>query len=141
MDEPTTELMSRTADLDDSGRSAKRMKGSTKGSSIPSLTLQGLPEEADILLNTYQKYKVIHLTKFPLKKGSHLSWKAIQSIFDGMENDDKETWCVEQGSSAVPATEFLDPSNKSRGYCSFLLHQKKEETLAKLPVDELPMFS
>jgi hypothetical protein len=141
MDEPTTELMSRTADLDDSGRSAKRMKGSTNGSSIPSLTLQGLPEEADILLNTYQKYKVIHLTNLPLKKGPHLSWKAIQSIFDGMENDDKETWCVEQGSSAVPATEFLDPSNKSRGYCSFLLHQKKEETLAKLPVDELPMFS
>jgi len=126
------------------GGNRKRLKldnGLKHHSSIPSFNFQGLPDDADSLLNIYNEYKAVHLSNFPVRKGPHLSWKALQSIFKNMSDEDKETWCVEQGSSSGAPNDFLDPSNNTRGYCSFLLHQQKEETLSKLPIEELPDLS
>jgi hypothetical protein len=135
--------ISRSDDLDASRHSRKRTKldALETGPCLPSLKLRGLPEDAELVLSAYHRYKAVHLTGFPLKKASDLTWRTLQSLFDSMGDEDKESWSVEQGSSTTAPADFLDPSCTARGYCSFLLHEKKQDTLTRLPIEELPWFS
>ena len=74
----------------------------------------------------------------------------VQSLFESLKNQDKESWCIENKSNhsenvgdekahQITPSEFLDTMNSNqRGYCSFLVQHSKV-ALNKLLSDRLPM--
>ena len=126
-------------------------------------TFEGVANvSSQTFLEAYQKYQAVLLkgaSNFRVQSsGEHhqkrkddtLTWKDIGSIFDSLNSDDQDSWCIESRGSrkkeegtALTPKEFLAPHLQKEGsptYCSFLLQKDKsayEKTLEQLPLPVL----
>jgi hypothetical protein len=104
---------------------------------------------SDFLAATFSKafdvYQVVRLTNVPstMRSDSVFSWKDMEKLFEGLEDADKKSWCVETTDAATPLqkTGFLQPRRtKERAYCSFVVQHDKtsyKDTFERLPVPKL----
>lgn len=136
-------------------------------SSIPTFdSLENMSVQT--FLEAFQKYQVVLLkgaSKYLVndesgvgnntprgkqRENTFITWKDIGSVFETLNKDDKESWCIEnQGETKEPkkvsltAKEFLAPRllvEESAAYCSFLVQKDKtvyQKTLERLPVQTL----
>jgi hypothetical protein len=72
-----------------------------------------------------------------------LSWQDLGSLFQQLDQKDRDTWCIETNGvkSSLPPVEFLSPSSSSthRAYCSFLIQNDKDAyrtSLKRLPFQD-----
>eukprot|EP00980_Cylindrotheca_fusiformis_P002362 scaffold543_cov119-Cylindrotheca_fusiformis.AAC.29 len=137
-----------------SPRSNKRPREEKKR--IP--VLHNATEEA--FQEAFQRYKVVHLPSVfqngistTSKSTSVVSWVDLHDIFTKLNEEDKKSWCIENGKAnngketTAPA-DFLGPKTKDNendfAYCSFLIqHEKnvKENFLSRAPLSTLPFDS
>ena len=109
-------------------------------------------------LQAYKKYQAVLLkgaSKYLANVGANnqekqqqlpLTWKDIGSIFEALNAEDKESWCIENRGENKDRTltpeVFLAPQiiPEERAYCSFLVQKDKaayRTTLGRLPVPNL----
>jgi hypothetical protein len=117
----------------------------------------------ELFQHSFQKYKVVHLpsvfrngisTTCNEKSTEMLSWDDLKDTFTELNEDDKKSWCIENGNNKngketiTSPTDFLDPKQEKHengyAYCSFLIqHEKKvkEKVLSRAPLSTLPFGS
>ena len=119
-------------------------------------------------LETYQKYQAVIFkgaykylvpdesdagntkTQEKQQENASITWKDIGSVFEALNKDDKDSWCIEnrgemeqQEKVSLTAKEFLAPRlliEESAAYCSFLVQKDKtvyQKTLERLPLQKL----
>lgn len=109
--------------------------------------------------DAFQKFKVVHLP-LVLQNGvsttcknvnSALTWDDLKNAFAKLNEEDKRSWCIENGTKqngkqiSTSPTDFLDreqakPEN-DYAYCSFLIQHEtevKEDVLSRVPLSTLP---
>lgn len=91
-----------------------------------------------------QKYKDCQIVVLRNVQAAHdqnsaqLSWTKLGNIFQKLQKEDKDSWCIEtNGGAAVSANKFLCPKlTRDRAYCSFLVQKDQDSyqsMLEKLP--------
>jgi hypothetical protein len=97
----------------------------------------------------FAKYRLLHfcnVTPTTPKGKRSFTWSDIGSLFGGLNDKDRESWCVEtKGEKAIAPVKFLkSDSSKDRAYCSFLVQHTQNaynDTLAQLPLTDLPWLA
>lgn len=140
--------MPQTSDTDLSG--AENFLSGTQV--VPSMDFLSCDFSLETFERVYKVFQLVHLRNAcdQTKMGKNvLSWQGIASIFEHLNEKDKETWCIETASDAEKSISpkiFLQSlgSTKTRAYCSFLIQNDKqvlEDTLMRLPVQTLEFVS
>ena len=99
-------------------------------------------EDHQAFFYAFCKYQAVFLPAIARREMTTLTWKDLSKLFESMEKDDQDSWCIENGTtvdSSVTPTDFLQAQQD--GYASFLLQKCKilqDTTLERLPVSELP---
>jgi U3 small nucleolar RNA-associated protein 6 len=97
----------------------------------------------------YRDFQVVVLKNVNRSTGRQrpLKWNDLRSVFQKLNEEDKESWCVEThgGSISLEPADFLDSKKdtRDRAYCSFLIQkdeQAHENMLKRLPCRELLGF-
>ncbi|KAL3935668.1 MAG: hypothetical protein SGBAC_008862 [Bacillariaceae sp.] len=104
----------------------------------------------------------------PNLKSAPFSWKDLKQVFADLQEEDKKSWCIENGKvhhdaegnadnnstkdAYGGALDFLDPKDEAEekakekdfAYCSFLIqndNRAKQEALSRFPLSTLPIFA
>jgi hypothetical protein len=120
----------------------------TEFSSIPSFDARSSDFDAALCVKAFNKFKVVHLRNVTgqqdeldkkEKNGIVLKWHDISKLYNDLNSDDQESWCIETKGD-VDTSDILSASStfkEHRAYCSFLVQKDKEmldKTLNRLPI-------
>ncbi|CAB9496103.1 UTP6, small subunit (SSU) processome component, homolog (yeast) [Seminavis robusta] len=146
----------RTDGSESLGAGSQTKEDGRKEANIPTFDLQttdadnGTTTDANKILEAYHVYQAVHFkgwnNRSVKKKEEQLSWKDIGSIYQSLNAQDKESWCIENQQLQDNNTEdllkprtFLAPRivPSFSAYCSFLVQKDKDSyqaLLERLPV-------
>lgn len=118
--------------------SRKRPRLDDSAFQIPVLGSAALDESS--IEEAYLHCQAVHIPKISTSiKDNELIWQDLTSVFESLDEKDKESWCIENGGNEVSPMDFLLAKHRT-GYSSFLIqHDTKvlQETLARLPIKAL----
>lgn len=97
----------------------------------------------------FERHRVVHLRNARTLQSpgqGTLCWQDIRTMFEQLDEADKESWCIEtQGAQSLEPTSFLQSGDcASRAYCSFLVQKDEAQydaLLDRLPVRDMPSIS